>query len=609
MARGNIPLCYTPTIHTASSGGDTVRTFRIALAQINPTVGDLDGNTGKIIEYVELARDTGAHLVAFPELAIPGYPPEDLLFKPQFIQANIAKMLEVAAASRGIAVVVGFVDAGAYVHNAAAVAYDGEVVGKYHKMHLPNYGVFDEERYFQAGVECPVFTICGTPVGVNICEDIWHSVGPTVVQRAAGAEVVVNISASPFYAGKRRTREKMLAVRAADNGLFAAYVNIVGGQDELVFDGASIIHDPLGEEVARGAQFEEDLVVADLDVESVFRSRLRDKRPRRQPQDALGDVGRPARLHVSDAPGVSAAAPSVVPVKAVTEGRPPDGLDGAAEVYAALALGTRDYVRKTGFDKVFVALSGGIDSSVVAAIAADALGHENVIGVAMPSRYSSEGSVLDAMELADRLEMELWEIPIEETFGAYLNTLESRFRDTEPGVAEENLQSRIRGTLMMALVNKFGGLALTTGNKSEMAVGYATIYGDMAGGYAVIKDVPKTMVYELARYRNSVGGRPPIPDSVLSKPPSAELRPEQKDEDSLPPYETLDPILKAYVEDDLGFDEIVGLGFDESVVKQVVTLVDRSEHKRRQAPPGIKITPRNFGRDRRMPIANRYRPF
>ncbi len=578
-----------------------MRTFRIALAQTNPTVGDLGGNTSRIVEDIGRARDLGADLVAFPELAIPGYPPEDLLFKPQFIQENIGKLRDVASASRDIAVVVGFTDANSYVYNAAAVLYDGEVVGRYHKMYLPNYGVFDEERYFQAGTECPVFSIAGTPVGVNICEDIWFAVGPTTVQRAAGAEVIVNISASPYHAGKRRTRERMLSVRAADNELFVAYVNMVGGQDELVFDGGSMIHDPLGEEVARGRQFEEDLVVADLDVEAVFRSRLRDTRPRSERTGSLDEVGRAVHVDVSDAPADSRPA--------LKASYPGTALDGAAEVYAALVLGTRDYVRKTGFEQVYVALSGGIDSSIVAAVAADALGPENVTGVAMPSRYSSEGSILDARELSEALGLTLWEIPIEGPFSAYLEALEPRFEGSEPGTAEENLQSRTRGMLVMALANKFGGIVLTTGNKSEMAVGYATIYGDMAGGYAVIKDVPKTLVYDLAEYRNSLGERPVIPESVLTKPPSAELRPDQKDEDSLPPYEVLDPILKAYVEDDLGFDEIVGMGFEREVVEHVVTLVDRNEYKRRQAPPGIKITPRSFGRDRRMPITNRYRPF
>ena len=577
-----------------------MRTFRLALAQINATVGDLDGNTRKIVEYIDKARSLHADLVAFPELAIPGYPPEDLVFKPQFIRDNMAKMREVAAASKGIAVVVGFVDADSDVYNAAAVAHDGELVGIYHKMYLPNYGVFDEERYFKAGSECPVYVVNGTPVGVNVCEDIWYAVGPTVVQRAAGAEVIVNINGSPFHTGKRVEREKILTTRAADNELFVAYVNLVGGQDELVFDGNSAIFAPSGEAVARGSQFEEDMIVADLDVEAVFRSRLRDSRPRKERTGVLEGVGSPKLLAVS---------------QYASNSRPPlpqresKVYDGAGEVYAALVTGTRDYVRKCGFGKVLIALSGGIDSSLVAVIAVDALGPENVLGVSMPSRYSSEGSILDAKELTDNLGIELRTLPIEDTFSAYLDTLAPHFDGMEPGIAEENVQSRIRGSLIMALSNKFSWLVLTTGNKSELATGYATIYGDMAGGFAVIKDVPKTLVYSLAKHRNTLSTPPPVPASVLEKPPSAELRPDQKDEDSLPPYEVLDPVLKAYVEDDRSYDDIVGMGFDEELVKLVIGLVDRSEYKRRQAPPGIKITPRNFGRDRRMPIANRYRPF
>ena len=577
-----------------------MRTFRLAMAQINPIVGDLDGNTSKILDYIDQARSLHADLVAFPELAITGYPPEDLLFKPHFIQANIGKMREVARASQGIAVVVGFVDADSDIHNAAAVAYDGDVVGVYHKMYLPNYGVFDEDRYFKAGAECPVYVVNGTPVGVNVCEDIWHAVGPTVVQRAAGAELIVNINGSPFHSGKRGLREKMLATRAADNELYVAYVNMVGGQDELVFDGASMVMDPMGEVVAQGSQFEEELVVADLDMEAGFRSRLRESRPRKERDSVLREVGTPKVVSVS--------AYSTDSLPSLTR-REPVCYDGTGEVYAALVMGTRDYVRKCGFDRVLVALSGGIDSSLVATIAVDALGAENVLVVAMPSRYSSEGSVLDARELAENLGIELRDISIEDAFSAYLDSLAPQFKGTEVGLAEENIQSRIRGTLIMALSNKFGWLVLTTGNKSEMAVGYATIYGDMAGGYAVIKDVPKTMVYRLAEHRNSLSQRPIIPRTVIDKPPSAELRPDQKDEDSLPPYDVLDPILKAYVEEDRSYDEIVAKGYDEDMVKRVITLVDRSEYKRRQAPPGIKITPRNFGRDRRMPIANRYRPF
>ena len=583
-----------------------MRTFRLALAQMNATVGDFDGNAERIIEGIHEARELGADLVAFPELALPGYPPEDLLLKPQFIRENHDRIAAIAAECRGIAAIVGYIDSDLDIYNAAAFIHDGRIVGTYRKMYLPNYGVFDEDRYFAAGSECPVYTLNGTPVGVNICEDIWYATGPAVVQRAAGAEIIVNINGSPFHAGKRAFREKMLATRAADNGLFVAYVNLVGGQDELVFDGGSIVFAPDGNIIAEAAQFEERLLVADLDVEAVFRSRLRDPRTRKERGADLAHIGTPVSVAVSDyADGKSK------PVLPTENKRLPaeKTYDDVAEVYAALTTGTRDYVRKCGFGKVLIALSGGIDSTLVAAIAADALGSENVVGIAMPSRYSSEGSVLDAVALCDNLGVELWTLPIEDAFSAYLDTLAPKFAGTDTGVAEENMQSRIRGNLIMAVSNKFNWLVLTTGNKSEMATGYATIYGDMAGGYAVIKDVPKQLVYALCRYRNTVGDAPVIPQSVIDKPPSAELRPDQKDEDSLPPYSVLDPILKAYVEDDYAFDDIVAMGYDADIVKQIVTLVDRNEYKRRQAPPGIKITPRNFGRDRRMPIANRYRPF
>ena len=573
------------------------------MAQMNATVGDIDGNAERIIADIRQARELGADLIAFPELALPGYPPEDLLLKPQFIRENHDRLRQVAAECEDIAAVVGFIDADADIYNAAAIIHDGEIVGAYRKMYLPNYGVFDEDRYFAAGSECPVYTISGTPVGVNICEDIWYATGPAVVQRAAGAELIVNINGSPFHMGKRAFREKMLATRAADNGVFVAYVNLVGGQDELVFDGASVIFGPDGEIVAEAAQFEEQLLVADLEVEAVFRSRLRDPRTRKERAADLTHIGSPTNIHVSEyAPKTPSPNPTH-PVHPVTHP------NETAEVYAALTLGTRDYLRKCGFSKALIALSGGIDSTLVAAIAADALGSENVVGIAMPSRYSSEGSVLDAVALADNLGIELWTLPIEDAFSAYLDTLAPKFAGTETGVAEENMQSRIRGNLIMAVSNKFNWLVLTTGNKSEMATGYATIYGDMAGGYAVIKDVPKQLVYELCRYRNTIGDAPVIPQSVIDKPPSAELRPDQKDEDSLPPYSVLDPILKAYVEDDYAFDDIVAMGYHPDTVKQIITLVDRNEYKRRQSPPGIKITPRNFGRDRRMPIANRYRPF
>ena len=583
-----------------------MRTFRLAMAQVNATVGDFDGNTERIISAIQDARDLGADLIAFPELALPGYPPEDLLLKPQFIRENHDRLLQIAAECKGIAAIVGFIDSDSDIYNAAAVISDGEIVGTYRKMYLPNYGVFDEDRYFASGTECPVYIINGTPVGVNICEDIWYATGPAVVQRAAGAELIVNINGSPFHAGKRAFREKMLATRAADNGLFVAYVNLVGGQDELVFDGGSLIFAPDGEIIAEAAQFEEQLLVADLEVESVFRSRLRDPRTRKERGADLTHIGRPVTVAVSDysensdRPDILSADKSSLTVEPLSD---------TSEVYAALTLGTRDYVRKCGFGKVLIALSGGIDSTLVAVVAADALGGENVVGIAMPSRFSSEGSVLDATALAENLGIELWTIPIEDAFSTYLQTLAHRFEGTESGIAEENMQSRIRGNLIMAVSNKFNWLVLTTGNKSEMATGYATIYGDMAGGYAVIKDVPKQLVYELCRYRNTIGSSPVIPQSVIDKPPSAELRPDQKDEDSLPPYSILDPILKAYVEDDFSFDDIVAMGYDSDTVKQIITLVDRNEYKRRQSPPGIKITPRNFGRDRRMPIANRYRPF
>ncbi len=581
-----------------------MRNFRIALAQINPMVGDLDGNVRKVVGHIERARAAEADLVAFPELTIPGYPPEDLLLKPQFLDENRSYMERVVSQSEGIAVVVGFADAvGAEVYNAAAVAFDGRLIDVYHKMFLPNYGVFDEDRYFRAGNTCPVYAINGALVGVNICEDIWYPVGPTAVQRAAGAEVIVNINGSPFHAGKRSFKEKMLATRAADNELFLAYVNMVGGQDELVFDGASIVFNPQGEVIAASGQFVEDLLVVDLDVQSVFRSRLREPRPRKENPESLRDIGSSSVTRVSDRNETD------LPRKDEARGGIGDLYDGAEEIYEALVLGTRDYVRKCGFSKVLVALSGGIDSSLVAAIGADALGSDNLVGIAMPSAFSSEGSVSDAKLLAENLGIDIWTIPIEQTYDAFMDSLAPQFEGTDWGVAEENIQSRIRGNLIMALSNKFGWLVLTTGNKSEMATGYATIYGDMSGGFAVIKDVPKVMCYDLARFRNSRAGTDLIPQTVIDKPPSAELRPDQLDQDSLPPYEELDPILKAYVEDDMSFDEITAMGNDAEVVKRVIGLVDRSEYKRRQAAPGIKITPRNFGRDRRMPIANRWRSY
>ena len=574
--------------------------FRIALAQINTTVGDLDGNSAKIVQYMEKARAMGADLVAFPELALTGYPPEDLLLKPDFIAATKAHLDQIATHCSGPAAVVGFVDSDSDIYNAAAVIADGRVRGVYHKIFLPTYGVFDEDRYFAAGRECPVFTIRGVRVGVNICEDIWYALGPTVLQKEAGAQVIVNINASPFYAGKLSLKEKFVGARAFDNEVFVCYLNTVGGQDELVFDGASMVFDPQANLVARGKQFEEDLIVADLDIGSVLRQRLHDPRPRKQRLAAVSQDVRATTIEVSGPAHID---------RPPLPSRKVEPLEPVAEIYQALVLGTRDYVRKNGFKRVLVGLSGGIDSSLVATIAADALGPESVVGVGMPSRYNAPESLEDARILSKNLSTEFLVIPIEDMFTAGLRTLAPAFKDTQPNSAEENLQARIRGNLLMALSNKFGWIVLTTGNKSEMAMGYATLYGDMAGGFAVIKDALKMTVYDLSRYRNRLAGWDLIPQRVIDKVPTAELRPNQKDEDSLPPYPLLDAVLKAYVEEDRGYEDLLALGFDEAVVKQVMSWVDRNEYKRRQAPPGVKLTGRAFGRDRRLPIVNRYRAF
>ena len=553
----------------------------------------------KILSAIKEARSLGVDLLAFPELAICGYPPEDLLFKPKFIAENLRSLDKVVEASSGISVVVGFVDAREDIYNAAALIHDGRLVGVYHKIYLPNYGVFDENRYFRAGSECPVYIIGGIGLGINICEDIWYEAGPATAQANAGAEVIVTISASPYHFGKVDSRERMIATRALDNVAIFSHTNLVGGQDELVFDGNSVVLDEKGRLLARGKQFEEDLIVTDLDVESVFRTRLHD--PRWRKESLLNEEPRwPApRIVVSEAP-FGLEKPALPPRQVELRGLP-------GEVYEALVLGTGDYVRKNGFEKVLIGLSGGLDSSLVATIAVDALGKSNVVGVAMPSRYSSPGSLADAEFLTRNLGIKLLTIPIERVFKAYLDTLAESFKGTEPNVTEENIQARIRGNILMALSNKFGWLVLTTGNKSEMATGYTTLYGDMAGGFAVIKDVAKTMVYELASYRNRLSGSALIPATIIEKPPSAELKPEQKDTDTLPSYELLDPVLTAYVEEDKSVEQIIALGNDEQVVKRAARLVDTSEYKRRQAPPGVKITPRAFGRDRRLPITNRFK--
>ena len=576
-----------------------MRRLRIAMAQINTTVGDFDGNVKKILAAVDNARTLKADIVTLPELAICGYPPEDLLFKPQFIQANLHSIQKIVEASNGIAVVVGFVDSDGDIYNAAALISDGKLVGTYHKMYLPNYGVFDENRYFRAGNECPVYVINGVGIGVNICEDIWYEAGPATVQAYAGAEVIINISASPYHRGKGESREKMIATRATDTVSIFAYNNLVGGQDELVFDGHSFISDESGNIISRGKQFEEDFIIADLDIEAVFRARLHDPRWRKE-SPILGKTGwHETRTVVSQQ--ISANSKPTLKPRHVTV------LDPVAEVYQALVLGTRDYIHKNGFQEVVIGLSGGVDSAIVAAIAVDALGKENVIGISMPSRYSSTGSITDTKTLIKNLGIKLQSISIEKPFQAYLDTLTESFTGTKPGIAEENLQARVRGNLLMALSNKFGWLVLTTGNKSEMATGYTTLYGDMAGGFAVIKDVPKTLVYKLTKYRNALAGFDMIPAPIIEKPPSAELRPDQKDSDSLPPYEILDSILTAYVEEDKSVDQIVALGFDKATVQRTAKLVDRSEYKRRQAPPGVKITSRAFGRDRRLPLTSLFK--
>ncbi|HEY3346828.1 MAG TPA: NAD+ synthase [Nitrospirota bacterium] len=576
-----------------------MRTLRLAMAQINSTVGDLEGNLASIKKYIGMARDEGADIVAFPELALTGYPPEDLLLKSQFISDNIEALGEVAAASKGICAVVGFVDRADDIYNAAAFISDGRLVDTYHKTYLPNYGVFDEYRYFQAGKGYPIYVVNGIKVGVNICEDIWYPDGPARSQSLAGAEVIVNINASPYHIGKWRFRKHMLTTRSADNLAIVAYINMVGGQDELVFDGHSMVFDEKGRIVAQGPQFTEGLVVTDLDVEGVFHSRLHDPRSRRERYRFEGDA---LRVFNVDIPKKEKRV-KLVPVDLF------EPLEEMDEALQALVLGTKDYVRKNGFSKAVVSLSGGIDSSLVAAIAVEALGKENVVGTFFPFKYTSAESAEDARALAENLDIRLIEIPIAPVFESMEDSLAAVFADVKPDVTEENLQARIRGNLLMAISNKFGWLVLTTGNKSEMSTGYATLYGDMAGGFAVIKDVPKTIVNGICRRINDRAGQEIIPERVLSKEPSAELAPGQKDSDSLPPYEVLDPILRAYVEEDRGFEDMLLMGFDEAAVKRVIKLVDSSEYKRRQAPPGIKITPRALGKDRRFPITNRYKSF
>ncbi len=580
-----------------------MKSFRIALAQINPTVGDLEGNGRRVRRYIREAKKAGADLVVFPELSIPGYPPEDLLLKPAFIEANLKALEGVIADTKGITAIVGFVDKDDDIYNAAALLHDGRHLAAYHKHCLPNYGVFDEHRYFQRGERILVCSMGDLRIGLSICEDIWQPTGPLALQTVHGdADLAVNISASPFHRGRSREREQMLSTRARDHTVALAYVNMVGGQDELIFDGNSLILDEKGEVVARGRAFTEELVVADLNVRNVFRTRLLDPRlrqERRRPPTGPVEIER-VEISATRSQATSPRPPRSSPqAPAMTE---------IEEIFHALVLGIHDYFRKNGFQKALVGLSGGIDSSLTAALAARALGNRNVHGIFMPSRYTSEESRRDAEALARNLKIPFRSLPIDSIYQGYLEVLRPAFGKRRPDVTEENLQARIRGNLLMALSNKFGWLVLTTGNKSETSVGYCTLYGDTAGGLAVLKDVPKVTVYALSRFINEQEGRDVIPRSVLEKAPTAELRPNQRDEDSLPPYEKLDPILRAYVEQDYSLEEIVHMGHSRREVREILRMVDRNEYKRRQAPPGLKITPKAFGRDRRLPITNRYNP-
>ena len=569
-------------------------TIRVALCQCNLPVGDLDGNLDRIRTLVGQAVELGADLTIFPELSVTGYPPEDLLLNPRFANAAAAGVSELARSLTDTVVVVGLPALTDDLHNAAAVLADTGIVATYRKHFLPNYAVFDEQRYFASGDDALVVDLNGVRVGVTICEDLWYPGGPG--QWAAidgGAELIVNLSGSPYHRGKGLERERMLAQRAADYCCFIAFCNAVGGQDELVFDGHSLVIDPLGQVVARGAQFEDDLLVVDLDVGGATRRRLHDPRWRQSMKTGNGQVRSVRVTHASQRqPALSSRSTSRL-------------LEPDAEVYRALTLGTADYFRKNGFRHAVLGLSGGIDSALALAVAADALGADAVTAVSMPSRYTADMNREDGNALAANFGVELIELPIGELTTAYDGALAAPFAGTEPDVAEENLQARIRGNLLMALSNKFGWLVLTTGNKSEMSVGYATLYGDMAGGFAILKDVLKTWVYRLARWRNR--DTVVIPNRIIEKPPTAELRENQLDTDSLPPYDTLDAILEAYVEDDRSPDEIEQLGYDTALVGRVVTMVDRAEYKRRQAPPGVRISTRAFGRDRRLPITNKYR--
>ena len=559
--------------------------IRISIAQINTTVGDLEANQSKIISYIEKARQDKSDVIVFPELTVTGYPPEDLLHKPYFVDQNMTSAQKIAEATQDICAVYGFVESQNGLYNSAAIAHNGKLISTYQKQLLPNYGVFDEKRYFTHGENTKIYLLSGVNIGINICEDVWSHSGPIKEQSDSGAELILNINASPYHVNKQFERTAMLSRRAKDNNVHIVYVNMVGGQDELVFDGGSVVLDPEGATLHGGHLFMEMLETYDLDITT------------------RNQVNTPnvERIFISEkSDGITSEIDST-PIA-----RPMDEIE---EIYNALVLGTRDYVLKCGFKKVLIALSGGIDSSLVAAIAAKALGPENVIGLSMPSIFSSDGSKSDAKELSENLGLDLRTIEINPIFESFTASLSNEFIGTEWDATEENIQSRIRGNLVMAMSNKFNWLVLTTGNKSEMAVGYATIYGDMAGGFSVIKDVPKSTVYDLCDYINRSEIDPIIPLTVINKPPSAELRPDQKDSDSLPDYSILDPILQMYIEEDMSIESIVNQGFTRPTVSEIIKLVDKNEYKRRQSPPGVKITSKNFGRDRRMPISNRFKSY
>ncbi len=576
--------------------------LRIGLSQLNLRVGDIKGNTKNIKENIKKAESLGVDILCFPELSITGYPPEDLLLKPKFINDNIKALREICKYKTSLIVIVGFVDKKDDIYNAAAIIQNNKIVDIYHKSYLPNYGVFDENRYFQIGKRIPVYQFGHIKFGVTICEDIWYPGDPIQTKVLVGkAQIIFNLSSSPYFVGKPEIRERMLRTRARDYNSIICFCNLVGGQDELVFDGNSMIIDERGHLLSKGRSFEEDLIISDVNAEKVFRSRLHDPRTRKKIYKLSFDDSSLENIALS-----SSSATKTKKKKSIKP-RKIEKLTEKDEIFNALVLGTRDYIKKNGFKKVVLGLSGGIDSSLCLVIAIEAIGKSNVIGVLMPSIYSSKGSVDDSILISENLGIKNLKIPIEDIYKSYIDTLSETFSGTKQNVTEENLQARIRGNILMALSNKFGWLVLTTGNKSEISVGYTTLYGDMAGGFAILKDVPKTLVYELSKFYNEKKEKKVIPDTVLNKPPSAELRPDQKDIDTLPEYHVLDRILKAYVEEDLSMDEIVLMGENKNIVRKILKMVDLNEYKRRQSPPGIKITSRAFGKDRRFPITNLYK--